>query len=105
MKYLIPTSLDTERLSLRMFREGDWRDLHEYYGDPECARYTSRHPLRDYETWQKVAALVGHWELRNYGSYCCRRKTFRKSNWHCRARLPSRIGLSPKFSGALPGKY
>jgi RimJ/RimL family protein N-acetyltransferase len=74
MKYLIPTSLDTERLSLRMFREGDWRDLHEYYGDPECARYTSRHPLRDYETWQKVAALVGHWELRNYGSYAAEEK-------------------------------
>jgi len=74
MKYLIPTSLETERLSLRMFRESDWRDLHEYYGDPECAKYTSRRALRDYETWQKVAALVGHWELRNYGSYAAEEK-------------------------------
>jgi RimJ/RimL family protein N-acetyltransferase len=69
MKYLIPTSLETERLSLRMFRESDWQDLHEYYGDPDCTTYTSGRPLRDYETWQKLAALVGHWELRAYGSY------------------------------------
>jgi RimJ/RimL family protein N-acetyltransferase len=74
MKYSIPTSIETERLLLRMFREPDWRDLHEYYGDPECAKYTSRRPLRDYETWQKVAALVGHWELRNYGSYAAEEK-------------------------------
>ena len=74
MKYLIPTSLETERTRLRMFREKDWMDIHEYYGDPECARYTSRRPLKDYETWQKLAALVGHWELRNYGSYAVEEK-------------------------------
>jgi len=75
MKYLIPTSLETERLSLRMFRESDWQDLHEYYGDPECTTYTSGRPLRDYETWQKLAALVGHWELRAYGSYAVEEKS------------------------------
>src|SRR5215468_3357382 len=74
MKYVIPTSLETERLTLRMFRESDWRDLHEYYGDQECTTYTSGRPLRDYETWQKLAALVGHWELRAYGSYALEEK-------------------------------
>jgi len=74
MRYSIPTTIDTERLGLRTFREGDWRDLHEYYGDPECTKYTSRRPLKDYETWQKLAALVGHWELRNYGSYAVEEK-------------------------------
>ena len=69
MKYSIPTNLSTERLCLRMFRLDDWADLHEYYGDPECTRYTSGRPLKNHETWQKLAALVGHWELRNYGSY------------------------------------
>ncbi|PWT82293.1 MAG: N-acetyltransferase [Acidobacteria bacterium] len=74
MKYLIPETLQTERLHMRMFNASDWRDIHEYYGDPECARYTSRLPLKDYETWQKLAALVGHWELRNYGSYAVEEK-------------------------------
>jgi len=74
VKYVIPTSLETERLTLRMFRESDWRDLHEYYGDQECTTYTSGRPLRDYETWQKLAALVGHWELRAYGSYALEEK-------------------------------
>jgi RimJ/RimL family protein N-acetyltransferase len=78
MKYLIPTSTETSRLCLRMFRESDWTDIHEYYGDAECAKYTSRQPLKDYETWQKVAALVGHWELRNYGSYAVEEKCSRK---------------------------
>ena len=69
MKYLIPESLETERLYLRMFQESDFHGLHEYYGDPECTKYTSRRPLKDFETWQKLAALIGHWQLRNYGSY------------------------------------
>src|SRR5262245_2954183 len=76
LKYLIPTGLETERLRLRMFRETDWTDLHEYYGDPDCSQFTSGRPLKDYETWQKVAALRGHWELRNYGSYAMEEKSF-----------------------------
>jgi RimJ/RimL family protein N-acetyltransferase len=75
MRYLIPETLETERLYLRMFRESDWRDIHEYYGDPECAKYTSRRPLKDFESWQKMAALIGHWQLRNYGSYAMEVKT------------------------------
>jgi RimJ/RimL family protein N-acetyltransferase len=78
IKYLIPESLETERLYLRMFRESDWMDLHEYYGDPDCTRYTSRRPLKDYETWQKIAALIGHWQLRNYGSYALEEKATKK---------------------------
>jgi RimJ/RimL family protein N-acetyltransferase len=74
MKYLIPTTIDTERVVLRMFREDDWRDLHEYYGDPDCTTYTTGRPLKDYESWQKLAALVGHWQLRNYGSYAVEEK-------------------------------
>lgn len=75
MTYLIPTSLETERLWLRMFVERDWRDLHAFYGDPECTTYTSGRPLEDYQTWQKVAALIGHWEMRQYGSYAAEEKS------------------------------
>jgi RimJ/RimL family protein N-acetyltransferase len=78
MTYSTPTTLETQRLHLRMIRESDWKDLHEYYGDPECAKYTSGRPLKDYETWQKLAALIGHWELRNYGSYAVEEKSSRR---------------------------
>jgi len=78
MRYLIPESLETERLYLRMFRESDWKDIHEYYSDPECTRYTIGSPLKEYESWRKMAALLGHWQLRNYGSYAIEEKSIKK---------------------------
>ena len=61
-----------------MFRESDWTDIREYYGDPECAKYTSRRPLKNYESWEKMAALIGHWHLRSYGSYAVQLKAGKK---------------------------
>ncbi len=78
MKFLIPTSLETERLYLRMFRETDWWDLHEYYSDPDCTKYTVRKPLNENESWQKLSALLGHWQLRRYGSYALENKISKK---------------------------
>jgi RimJ/RimL family protein N-acetyltransferase len=78
MKYLIPEQLETERLVLRMFRLEDWADMHEYYSDPECTKYTSRRSLKENESWQKMAALVGHWHLRRYGAYAIEGKELKK---------------------------
>ena len=78
MNYLIPEQLETERLVLRMFRESDWKDMHEYYGDPECTKYTSGRALKEYESWQKVAALLGHWQMRSYGAYAVEEKSSKK---------------------------
>lgn len=69
MNYLVPEQLETERLILRVLREPDWRPLHEYYSDPECVKYTTGKPFTEYESWQKVASLIGHWHLRQYGPY------------------------------------
>ncbi len=33
MSFLIPEELETERLTLRMFRLDDLSDIHEYYSD------------------------------------------------------------------------
>ncbi|HTE26473.1 GNAT family N-acetyltransferase [Flavitalea sp.] len=74
MNYIIPESLQTERLNLRMFLEKDWRDMHEYYSDMECMRFTSGRTFDENESWQKVAALSGHWNLRGYGSYALEEK-------------------------------
>ena len=78
MNYLIPEHIETERLNLRLFQESDWKDIHEYYGDPECARYTSGKALTENESSQKMSALMGHWVLRNYGSYAMEEKSVGK---------------------------
>ncbi|WP_234422154.1 GNAT family N-acetyltransferase [Sedimenticola thiotaurini] len=56
-------------MTLRTFREADWRDLHAYYSDPECTRHTVGKPLREAATWQVLASMIGHWEMRGYGPY------------------------------------
>ncbi len=69
MKQLIPDSLETERLNLRMFSIDDWQSLCEMFGDKECVRYTIKEPLPDWLTWRWLAAYVGHWQLRGFGPY------------------------------------
>ena len=69
MAYLIPDRIETERLILRIPQETDWRDLHEYYSDPECMRYTIGTPRTEGQTWRAVAGAAGHWMFRDYGPY------------------------------------
>ena len=78
MNYLIPQELETDRLVLRMFRLDDWKDIHEYYGDAECTRYTFGKPLNENESQQKMAAVLDHWQLRNYGSYALEEKKLKR---------------------------
>lgn len=78
MNYLIPQELETDRLVLRMFRLDDWKDIHEYYGDAECTRYTFGKPLNENESQQKMTAALDHWELRNYGSYALEEKRLKR---------------------------
>jgi RimJ/RimL family protein N-acetyltransferase len=69
MNYLTPEFLETDRLFLRTFRENDWKDLHKYYSDEECTKYTIGRTLTEGESWRTIAAMIGHWQLRKYGSY------------------------------------
>ncbi len=74
MQYATPTTIETERLILKMFKEPDWKDIHELYSDPECVKYTVRQPFKESETWQKIASFLGHWQLRGYGLYAIEEK-------------------------------
>ncbi len=67
--FLIPDSLETERLFLRFPRSKDWKNLRDYYTNPEATRYTTGRVLTESETWQKVATMVGHWHIYGYGPY------------------------------------
>ena len=78
MNYLTPEFLDTDRLVLRMFQEDDWRDLHKYYSDEACMKYTVGRALTEGETWRAMAAMIGHWQLRRYGSYALEEKSSRQ---------------------------
>ncbi len=69
MSYRIPEQLESERLILRCFQERDWPDLHRYYSDPECTRYTLGKVLSEAGTWHLLAGMIGHWQMRGYGPY------------------------------------
>jgi RimJ/RimL family protein N-acetyltransferase len=65
----IPT-LETERLTLRPFREADAKALFELSQDPDVVRYVGdrRVPTLQ-EAWRAVAGWIGHWALRGYGQW------------------------------------
>lgn len=67
--FLMPEAIETPRLTLRMFQEFDWKDLHVMFSDEECVRYTIKTPLADWQTWRTLAGYLGHWQIRGYGPY------------------------------------
>ena len=66
-------TLETERLTLRMFRPGDLDAYAEMCADPDVMRYINdgRTLMRE-ETWRDMAVTLGHWELRGYGLWAWR---------------------------------
>lgn len=69
MHLAIPT-LETERLTLRPFREEDVRALFELTQDADVVRYVNdgRMPTL-FESWRLVATWIGHWAMRGYGQW------------------------------------
>jgi RimJ/RimL family protein N-acetyltransferase len=62
------TSLHTERLILRMFREADFDAYAAICANPEVARYLGDgKPMTRSDAWRSMAFIIGHWELRGYG--------------------------------------
>ncbi|HET9952075.1 MAG TPA: GNAT family N-acetyltransferase [Candidatus Eisenbacteria bacterium] len=67
--------LETERLVLRMFREGDFEAFARIGADPDVARYLGNGlPLTRQEAWRSLAAHLGHWTLRGYGMFAIEEK-------------------------------
>ena len=82
---MIPT-IETERLILRAFREGDLEDLATMYGDEEVMRHIGDgQPGNRMDTWRSMAMFLGHWELRGYGIWAAEERGS--------GRLLGRIGL------------
>ncbi len=63
-------SIETERLTLRPFREDDVRSLFELSQDPDVVRYVGdRRVPTHQEVWRAVAGWIGHWAMRGYGQW------------------------------------
>ncbi len=75
MSFSVPTRLETPRLSLRPFKEQDWRKLHDYYSSESATQYTTGKAFTEGETWRVMCAMVGHWHLRGYGPYALEEKS------------------------------
>src|SRR5437762_8855159 len=60
--------LQTDRLTLRMFRESDMDAYAEMCADPDVMCYVGDgKPLDRGMAWRNLALMVGHWSLRGYG--------------------------------------
>jgi RimJ/RimL family protein N-acetyltransferase len=67
---LIIPELETERLTMRGFREEDLDELAAISADPEVTRWVGdENGLTREETWRRMAYFVGHWELRGCGQW------------------------------------
>ena len=74
-EFTIPDYIETPRMHLRMFQQEDWRDLHRYYSDAECTKYTIQSVLSEADSWRMMAGMLGHWYLRGYGPYALEEKS------------------------------
>ena len=69
MTVSVPT-LDTARLRLRPWHDDDLEPYAAMCADPEVMRYLGGGvPLSRANAWRSMAMLVGHWQLRGYGTW------------------------------------
>src|SRR5262245_52410866 len=62
------TTLQTERMNFRTFREGDLDDYARLCSDPEVVRHVGA-PFSRAEAWLHIATMLGHWQLRGHGMW------------------------------------
>jgi RimJ/RimL family protein N-acetyltransferase len=70
------SSLETERLLLRQFRESDLDAYAEMCADAEVMRFISvgGRVMNRQEAWRHMAMVLGHWQLRGYGFWAVEEK-------------------------------
>jgi len=86
MKPLVPETIETERLRLRQYTIEDTDAVARMVGDPEVMKFLGgQTQTKSWEIWRSLAATLGHWVMRGYGSYGVEEKASGK--------LVGRIGL------------
>ena len=69
------TTLETDRLLLRAWRNEDFETYAEMCADPDIMRFLGGKTLNRMEAWRQMAFLVGHWELLGYGHWAVEEKS------------------------------
>ncbi len=67
------TSLETERLKLRLFREEDLEPYAAIVADPQTMTFMGG-PRDRARAWADIAWCLGHWTLRGYGLWAAEEK-------------------------------
>jgi RimJ/RimL family protein N-acetyltransferase len=62
----IPT-LQTERLTLRGHRTGDFDFCFAMWSDPAVTRYIGGKPSTRQQSWMRMLTYIGHWSLLGFG--------------------------------------
>ncbi|MEP7173885.1 MAG: GNAT family N-acetyltransferase [Aestuariivirga sp.] len=73
--------LETERLRLRQWREGDVESLHAFYNDPASRSVYGTAYTRE-DTWRRIALNFGHWRLRGFGTWALEEKSTKSFAGH-----------------------
>ena len=69
------TTLQTDRLILRMFKNDDIDAYSAICADPEVTRYLGDgKTLSRTDAWRQMAAILGTWQLRGYGTWAVEEK-------------------------------
>lgn len=66
--------LETERLILRSFRDGDLDEYAAIFGDPDVMRFLGGKPMSRQDAWRNMAMIMGHWHFRGFGFFAVEEK-------------------------------
>jgi RimJ/RimL family protein N-acetyltransferase len=65
----MPPTLTTPRLILRAHTTADFAACSALWADPEVTRFIGGRPSTPDETWRRILAYAGHWQLLGYGYF------------------------------------
>lgn len=65
----MPPTLTTPRLILRAHMADDFAACCTLWADPDVTRFIGGRPSTPDETWRRILAYAGHWQLLGYGYF------------------------------------
>ena len=71
----MPYEIETERLFLRQWRDGDWHGLQRTYSDPEVMSWIGAPPADLAATAAAIGRMSMHWRLLGYGMFAVEDRT------------------------------
>lgn len=66
--------IQTDRLRLRGHRIDDFDDSFAMWSDPAVTRFIGGKPSSEQQTWSRLLAYVGHWQLLGFGYWALEEK-------------------------------